>query len=153
MNKFLLLSTLLIGITSCSISKKPEFKYVDNIEVKNVSMRNITLKADAVFNNPNHIKGKLSIDSIHIFVDNMDVGALSSQEFDVPSKNEFAIPLEGTFSLSKVYKKNKNSILGSVLKVIQSDSLDIQYKGVIRYYFGNFSYPYTIDKQQKVRLK
>lgn len=50
MNKFLLLSTLLIGITSCSISKKPEFKYVDNIEVKNVSMRNITLKADAVFN-------------------------------------------------------------------------------------------------------
>ncbi len=117
MNKFLLLSTLLIGITSCSISKKPEFKYVDNIEVKNVSMRNITLKADAVFNNSNHIKVKLPIDSIHIFVDNIDVGARSSQEFDVPSKNEFTIPLEGTFSLSKVYKKN--NVLGSALKVIQ----------------------------------
>ncbi|WP_271764964.1 hypothetical protein [Aquimarina algiphila] len=153
MKKFLLLSTIIISITSCSISKQPKFKYVDNIMVKNISVRNITLKADAVFNNPNHLKGKLSIEDVHIFVDNIDVGTISAQEFDVPSKNEFIIPLEGTISLSKVYKDNKNSILGSVLKVIQTDSLSIQYKGIIRYHLGNFSYPYAIDKTQDISIK
>ncbi|MCK8523987.1 hypothetical protein M0D21_20590 [Aquimarina sp. D1M17] len=116
-------------------------------------MREITLNADAIFDNPNHLGGKLSVEDIHVFVDNIDVGTISAQEFNVPAKSEFSIPLQGTFSLSKIYEENKNSLLGSVLKVIQTDSLQIQYKGVIRYHLGNFSYPYQIDKQQKVSLK
>ncbi|MBQ4821188.1 hypothetical protein [Aquimarina sp. MMG016] len=153
MKKFLLLSTIFILLSACSVSKKPEFKYVDKIQVKKVSMRNITLTTDAVFNNPNNLKGKLSIEDLHIFVDNIDVGTISSQEFDVPAKSEFTIPLEGTFSLSKIYEKNKNGILGSILNVIQTDSLKIQYKGAIRYHLGTFSYPYQINKEQKVSLK
>ncbi len=153
MKKILLLSTIFVLISGCTFSKKPEFKHIDHLEVKNVGLRNISLTADAVFNNPNHLKGKLSIDDIHVLVDNIDVGVISSQEFDVPSKSEFTIPLEGTFSLSKIYEKNKNSILGSVLKIIQTDSLDIQYKGVIRYHLGDFSYPYEINKQKKVSIK
>ncbi|WP_299220686.1 hypothetical protein [uncultured Aquimarina sp.] len=152
MKKLLLLSTIFAVITSCSVSKKPEFKYVANIDVKNISMRNVTIKADAVFNNPNNLNGKLSVDDIHVFVDNIDVGTISSQEFDVPSKKEFTIPLEGTFSLSKIYKENKNNLLGSVLKMAQTDSLLIHYKGNIRYHLGNFSYPYKIDKEQKISL-
>jgi len=153
MKKLLLLLTIFAAISSCSVSKKPEFKYITNIDVKNVSIRNVTLKADAVFNNPNHLQGKLSIDNIHVFVDNIDVGLISSKEFNVPAKEEFTIPLEGTFSLSKIYNKNKNNILGSVLKMVQTDSLNIQYKGYIKYHLGNFSFPYEIDKQQKVSLK
>ncbi len=153
MKKLLLLSTILITVISCSISKKPEFKYISNIEVKNVSMRNVTIQADAVFHNPNKVNGKLSVDDIHIFVDNIDVGAISSKKFDVPSRKEFTIPLEGTFSLSKIYKENKNNLLGNVLKIVQTDSLLINYKGSIRYHFANFSYPYKIDKEQKVSLK
>ncbi|WP_298315405.1 hypothetical protein [uncultured Aquimarina sp.] len=152
MKKLLLLSTIFAVITSCSVSKKPEFKYVANIDVKNISMRNVTIKADAVFNNPNNLNGKLSVDDIHVFVDNIDVGTISSQEFDVPSKKEFTIPLEGTFSLSKIYEENKNNLLSSVIKMVQTDSLLIQYKGNIKYHFGNFSYPYKIDKEQKVSL-
>jgi len=153
MKKLLLLLTIFLFATGCSISKKPEFKYIDNLEVKNIGLQNITLKADAVFNNPNHLKGTLSVDDIHVFVDNIDVGVVSSKEFDVPSQSEFTIPLEGTFSLSKIYKKNKNSLLGSVLKVIQTDSILIRYKGNIRYHLGSFSYPYKIDKEKKLPLK
>jgi len=152
MKKLLLLSTIFSIIISCSTPKKPVFKYVSNIEVKNVSMRNVTIKADAVFNNPNNLNGKLSIDDIHIFVDNIDVGTISSQEFNIPSKKEFTIPLEGKFSLSKIYKENKNTILNSLLKMAQTDSLLIKYRGNIRYHLGNFSYPYKINKEQKVSL-
>ncbi len=153
MKNLLLLLTIFLLAISCSIPKKPKFKYIDNLEVKNVGLRNITLKADAVFNNPNHLKGTLSVEDIHVFVDNIDVGTISSKEFEVPSKSEFAIPLEGTFSLSKIYEENKNSLLGSVLKVIQTDSLHVRYKGNIRYHLGSFSYPYKIDKEKKLPLK
>ncbi len=153
MKKFLLLLTTFMLLYGCSFSKKPEFKYIDNLEVKNLGLRYVTLKAEAIFNNPNNLKGKLSIDSIHVFVDNIKVGSISSQEFTVPSESEFAIPLEGTFSLSKIYEENKNGLLGSVLKVIQTDSLNIKYQGVIRYHFGSFSYPYKVDKQQKASIK
>ncbi len=153
MKKFLLLSTIFLLCIACSFSEKPKFKYIDNLLVKKVGLRDITLKADAVFNNPNHLSGKLSIEDIHVFVDNIDIGTISSQEFEVPAKEEFSIPLEGTFSLSKIYEENKNGLLGSVLKVIQTDSLNIQYKGVIRYHLANFSYPYEINKEQKISLK
>jgi len=153
MKNFLILLTILLGVGSCTFTKKPKFKYVDKVEVKNIGLKNVTLKADAVFDNPNDLKGKLSTDSIQVFIDNIHVGAILAKEFKVPSKSEFAIPLEGTFSLSKIYNNNKNSILGSVLKAIQTDSITIQYKGVIRYHLGSFSYPYKIDKQQKISLR
>ncbi len=153
MRKFLLLSTIFILITGCSFSKKPTFKYVDTIEVKKVSLRNITLNANVIFNNPNHLKGKLSIEDMHIFVDKIDVATIGAQEFDVPPESEFAIPLEGIFSLSKIHKENKDNLLSGILKVVQTDSLEIQFKGIIRYHLGSFSYPYTIDKQQKIRVR
>lgn len=153
MKKFLLLSTIGTLLLSCSISKKPEFRYIDQIVVKNISMRDITLSADAVFHNPNILKGSLSIDDLHVFVDNIEVGTISSKQFDVPAKEEFSIPLEGSFSLSKIYNNSKNNILNSVLKVVQTDSLEIQYKGTIRYHLGEFSYPYTLDKKQNISIK
>lgn len=153
MRKLLLLSTILLSIEGCTVNKKPVFKYIDSINVKNVSLRNVTLKANALFENPNHLKGKISIDDIHVFVDNIDMGIVSSQEFNVPAKGKFKIPIEGTFSLSKIYEDNKKGILGSVLKIIQTDSLLIQYKGNIKYHLRGFSFPYKIDKSQKVSLK
>ena len=143
----------MVFITGCSLSKKPHFKYVDTIKVKNVNLQHITLSANAVFDNPNRLQGKLSIEDMHLFVDNIDIGTVSSNEFNVPTKDEFTIPLQGTFSLSKIYGENKNSLLNSVLKVIQTDSIHIQYKGIIRYHLGSFSYPYAINKEQKISIK
>jgi len=153
MKKVLLLLTIFTIVTACSINKKPTFKQISTIQVKNISLRNVTVIADAVFDNPNHLKGTLSLDDIHIFVDNIDVGIISSQEFDVPAQEEFTIPLQGSFSLSKIYKDNKSNLLNSVLKLTQTDSLIVQYKGKIRYHLGNFSYPYKINEEQKISLQ
>jgi hypothetical protein len=58
MNIFLLLSTIFISIASCFIAEKLKFKYADNIEVKNVSLRDIRLKSNAVFTNSKQCKRK-----------------------------------------------------------------------------------------------
>lgn len=149
------LFTLLIALAlvGCSITKQPEFKEITRIDVKNISMRNVTIEADAVFNNPNILKGKVTIEDLHIFVDDIDVGVVSSQEFDVPARAEFTIPLQGQFSLAQIYAKNKKGFLGNILNVLTTDSLQIQYKGKLRYHLGSFSYPYTIEEKQNISLK
>ncbi len=153
MKKLLLLLTIVAITTSCSIGKQPEFKSISRIDVKHISVRNVAIKADAIFKNPNHLKGKLSIEDLKVFVDNIHVADIQSETFNVPSNDEFSIPLEASFSLSKIYKNNTKSILANVLKAFQTDSLQIMYKGNIRYHLGDYSFPYTIDKTQHIVLK
>lgn len=140
-------------LASCTLTKKPTFKKVDKIEIIKADLSEISLKADAVFENPNHLKGTLSIEDLQVFIDEANVGTINATEFKVPAKSDFTIPLEGTFSLSKIYKENKNNLLSSVLKAAFTDSLSVRYKGKIKYHLGDFSYPYKIDEEQTIILK
>ncbi len=149
---YYLFGFLVTLLTSCSVTKKPEFKRVDAINVTQMSLQNVTLEADAVFENPNHIGGRLSIDDIHVFVNEIDMGTVSSETFEVPAKSEFNIPIRGTFALSKLLKDNKKGFLGNLLNTIQTESLDVKYVGKITYHLGSFSYSYPIDKTEKIDL-
>lgn len=151
MRTFLILSITLLLFSNCTkVVEKVTLVELGNITVKKAKKRNITLTADAVFKNPNNLSGKLSIDDVHIYVDDIDSGIITSREFDVPKKGEFTIPLEAKISRSSIFKSNKEKLLNAVLKVIQNDSIKIQYKGEIRYHLGRTSYPFTIDKTQNI---
>ena len=147
---WLALSALLF--IGCSFTKKPEFKRIDAIRIDQMNLQNVTLEADAVFENPNSIGGRLSVDNIHVFVNEIDMGTVSSNTFEVPAKKEFTIPIRGTFSLSKLYSDNKKGILGNILNTLQTQNLDIKYEGKITYYLGNFSHSYNIDKSEKISI-
>ncbi len=153
MNRFLLFLALFASVSSCISPKKPVFKYVDMIKIEKIGLREVTVKANAVFENPNALNGTLSIDDIHIVVNSIDVGTVSSEIFKVPQQNNFTIPLKGTFSLSKIYENDKNNLLNSILRTIQTDSIQIQYKGAIKYHLGDFKYPYKINKKEYISLK
>lgn len=153
MYRLLLFSCLFLGVLSCSQPKKPVFKAVSSIEIKKLGLKNVTVQADALFENPNALSGTLSLDDIHIFVNDLDVGTISSQTFEVPSHTEFTIPIQGSFSFSDIYAHKKQGLLNSILATIQTDSIHIQYKGAIRYHLGSFSYPYKIDTKQSIALK
>ncbi|QKX07492.1 hypothetical protein HN014_22085 [Aquimarina sp. TRL1] len=153
MNKILLLLTIFFISIRCSSPEKPIFKSLNNIDIKKASLTEVTIHADAIFDNPNNLSGKLSIEDLHILVDNVDIGIISSKEFNVPKKESFTIPLTGTFPLSKIYKNNKKGILNSILSIATTDSLTIEYDGKIRYHLHDFSYPYHINTSQKIKIK
>lgn len=146
---------LILGciMSSCSITKKPEFKQVNAITIEKLSLQNVTLNAEAVFENPNHIGGKLSLDDIHIIVNDIDMGTVSSATFDVPSKSEFTIPITGTFLLSKLYKDNQKGLLENILNTVKAERIDVKYQGEITYHMGKLSYPYKINKSSTISLK
>jgi len=102
MKKLIILLTITVCFLSCSIKEKPEFLRVENIEVADSNSEFIILTADAFFNNPNSVGGKLETKGITITVNDIEVATVSSKEFDVPSKKEFSIPLSANIPTNKL---------------------------------------------------
>jgi len=150
MKKLIILLTITACILSCSVRAKPEFLRVENIEVAESNSQFIVLTADAFFNNPNSVGGKLETEGIVITVNNIEVATVSSKEFDVPAKKEFLIPLSANIPTNKVLNLNN---LSSVLSSMLSKTMKVQYKGVIKYKVFGFSHNYDIDEIEDVKIK
>ncbi|OUR95144.1 hypothetical protein A9Q87_00820 [Flavobacteriales bacterium 34_180_T64] len=151
-NLFLLL-TITVFCTSCSIKEKPVFLRVENIEVLDANLELITVKADAFFENPNDIRGSLKSDEIAVFVNDVKIAKVSSEDFKVPAKKEFSIPLTVNISTDSILKGDSQSIFSSLLNSVLSKSLKVQYKGDIVYKTLGFSYAYPIDETETVKIK
>jgi hypothetical protein len=150
MKKLIILSTLLIALISCSVKEKPEFLRVENIKVLESTSQYIVLTADAFFNNPNDIGGKLQSDGIKVFVNNQEMATISSEEFKVPAKKEFSIPLKANIPTDSILSsKGINGLINSLF----SKKMKVQYIGDIKYKTFGFSYTYTIDKTENVKIK
>ena len=150
MKKLIILLTITVCFLSCSIKEKPEFLRVENIEVVDSNSEFIILTADAFFNNPNSVGGKLETEGITITVNDIEVATVSSKEFDVPSKKEFSIPLSANIPTNKLLNLNN---LSSVLSSMLNKSMKVQYKGVIKYKVFGFSHKYDVDEIEDVKIK
>lgn len=144
---FLLTFTLLFN---CSLTKKPEFVRLDNIKVIDSNPKNITLSADALFLNKNDVGGTLKTDDIKVYINDTEVATIVSDEFDVPRKKNFTIPLTVAVASDSLIDKKS---LGGVLSSLISQRLKVHYKGEIKYNFMGFSSTYSVDEIQDVKIK
>jgi len=146
---FILLFTL---ITSCSIREKPVFIKVDNVKVTSFKGDTIRLKAAAFFENPNDVGGVISTDEIKVIVNGAEVAQVSSDEFEVPARKDFSIPLLVVIPAKKVFENNKNGILGGLLNSFLNKSLTVQFKGDLKYTVFGYSSVYLIDQIQEIKF-
>ncbi|WP_203256987.1 LEA type 2 family protein [Hyunsoonleella ulvae] len=150
MKRFLLLLTILCTFFNCKVNERPLFINVENIKVEESTSKHITLSADALFMNPNDIGGELKTDEIKIFVNNNEVGQVSTKSFKVPSKKEFSIPLKATVPIdSLISGKNIGGLIGSLF----SQNIKVQYKGAIIYKALGFSFNYDVDETEEIKIK
>ena len=143
---------LFLLMSSCSVKKKPIFIKVDNLKIVSVTSDTIRLKADALFKNPNDVGGKISTDEIKIIVNGEEVAQVSADEFKVPVRKEFAVPLTAVIPTKKLLESNKNGILGGLINSILNKSIKLQLKGNLKYKVFGFSNTYPIDKTQEIKL-
>jgi hypothetical protein len=150
MKKLIILSTVLITFLNCTVTEKPTFVGIQNIKVTERSSKNITFVANALFLNPNDIGGELQTDGIKIFVNNNEMGYVSADNFEVPAKKEFTIPLKGHIPTDSLFSnKNLSGLLGSLF----SKKVKVQYTGEIKYKVFGFSHSYTVDETEDVKIK
>ena len=151
--KNLLYFTLLIFlISSCSFNKKPIFIKVDNVKVSSFRGDTIRLKAEAFFENPNDVGGTISTDEIKVIVNGAEVAQVSSDEFEVPARKEFTIPLTVLVPTKKVFENNKNGVLGGLLNSFLNKSIKVQFKGDLKYKVFGYSSVYPVDEIQEIKF-
>ena len=143
---------ILILMTSCAVNKKPVFVKVDNIKLVSLASDTIRLKASAFFKNPNDVGGKISTDEIKVIINGAEAAQVFSNEFKVPARKEFEIPLNVVIPAKRVFENNKKGILGGLLNSILNKSIKVQFKGELKYKILGFSNVYLIDKTQEIKL-
>lgn len=153
MKKIVFLSFLFLLINSCSVKEKPIFIKIDNVKVISFKMDTIRLKAIAFFKNPNDIGGEISTDEIKVIVNDEELAQVSSEEFKVPARSDFTIPLIAAIPTKKLLESNKNGILGGLLNSLTNKSIKVQLKGSLKYKVMGFSSVYVIDKTEDIKIK
>lgn len=150
MRHFLILLTALLILHSCKVNEKPILVEVKNIDVRQTNSRRIVLSADALFINPNAIGGELKTDAIKIYVNDREIGFVSSKSFKVPAKKEFSVPLTARIPLDSLINKN---IIRGLIGSLFSKTITVNYKGDIIYKALGFSYSYKVDETQNIKIK
>lgn len=144
---------LFLLMYSCSVKEYPVFIKVDNVKLIAVASDTIRLQANAYFQNPNDVGGKISTDEIKVIINGAEVAQVSSDEFKVPARNEFSIPLKVVIPSKRIFENNKNGILGGLISSIFKKSIKVTFKGDIKYKVFGFSNTYPVDITKDLKIK
>ncbi|MDC1162449.1 LEA type 2 family protein [Tenacibaculum sp.] len=153
MKKFIYIFSVFLTLCNCSVKEKPVFLKVDDVKIISITSDTVRLAANAFFKNPNDIGGKISTDEIKVIVNGAEVAQVSSEQFKVPAREEFAIPLKVVIPTSKIFENNKNGILGGLINSLLNNNLKVQFKGDIKYKVLGFSHIYPVDKTEEIKMK
>ena len=138
---------------SCSVKEYPVFIKVDNVKLISATSDTICLQANAYFKNPNDVGGKISTDEIKVIINGAEVAQVSSDEFKVPARNEFSIPLKIVIPSKRIFENNKNGILGGLINSIFKKSIKVTFKGNLKYKVFGFSNIYPVDMTKDLKIK
>lgn len=144
---------LFLLIFSCTVNKEPVFVKVDNIEVISYAADTIKLKAMAFFENPNDVGGTISTDHLKILINDSEVAQLFSEDFNVPAKKEFSIPLLANIPTKNLLNSDKNGLLGGLINSLLSKKVTVQIQGDLVYSFLGFQKDFLVDKTQEILIK
>ena len=103
--------------------------------------------------NPNDVGGKLSTDEIKVIVNGTELAQVSSEEFKVPARDEFFIPLKVVIPTKRIFENNKNGVLGGLLNSIISNKVKVQFKGNLKYVVFGLKKEFLIDKTEDIKFK
>ncbi|TXD46502.1 LEA type 2 family protein [Polaribacter sp. IC073] len=153
MKNTLFFLVIVLLMSCCSVQKEPIFMKVDNLKILSFESDTIKLKADAFFENPNDVGGKITTEDIKVFVNGAEVAQVFSDEFKVPARNEFSIPLIAHIPTKNFLNSNKNGALGGLLNSLITNKVNVQIKGNLEYVVFGFKREFLIDKTQEIKIK
>ena len=148
---YFILSLLLF--TSCSLTKQPVFVKIDNVKVMHFSSDTLRLKAVAFFENPNNVGGKISTDEMKVIVNGVEVAEVFSDEFRVPAKNTFQIPLYANILTKDILKGFKTGLLSGLVNAVLAKKITIRIIGNLQYDVYAFKKEFLVDKIEEIKIK
>lgn len=141
---------LVIGILFVSSCKRPEEDIVLR-QIRNVAVDASTepmLKANAIFYNPNDLRGKLKKIDIEIFVNGKKAASINQHlRTVIPPKSEFTVPLEVRLSLKE------QGFMDTLLGVIGGRKFEVRYSGSLKLTYRGVPIHVPVDYKDDVRIR
>jgi LEA14-like dessication related protein len=98
---------VLIGLSSCSDVKEPEFRKVSDFKVREMGIQETTIGFHVTYFNPNNFGVTVKETQADVWLDSIYLGKFYQDTAVNVSKNaDFSIPLTGKISLQTALKMN-----------------------------------------------
>ncbi len=106
------------------------------------------LRANAVFYNPNDMRGRLRKIDVEIFVNGKKAATVDqSLKTAIPADAEFTVPLEVRLAIKEL------GVLDTLFGMIGGKTFDIHYKGSLKLTYRGFPISVPVDYKDKVKLR
>jgi hypothetical protein len=107
-----------------------------------------TLKANAIFFNPNHVRGRLRRINVEIFVNGKKAGSVDQRlKTAIPANNEFTVPIEVNLAIKEL------GLMDTLLGMIGGKTFEIHYKGSLRLSYHGLPINIPVDYKDEVRIR
>lgn len=151
---FLFLSSAIFF--SCNlVTKKPEFKRIENLNIKSLNTTLTEVTADVVVYNPNSFSIDLNSIEIDVFANELKLSHISQiQNIAIAKKSESTIPLKANVNLIDLIK-NESSILNLInsgLSSFQENKIDLNFVGTAEFEVAGVRFDIPISYQEVVEL-
>ena len=144
---------LLLSLSSCSKLQEPILKNFGKIEVSEIKGGIVTVAAEALYENPNSIGGRLNKVVIDVWANDNKIGQIDQDmDLKIEPNSEFSVPLVITFPISEITKDQSN-LLGGLLRAVLNKKVDMEYKGILRVRLAGIPFKLTIDQEEEVLIK
>lgn len=137
---------LIITLTACGDYDAVQLRQIKNV-VADVT-DDPTLKAEALFYNPNNKNGKLKAINVDVYVEGKKAAVVKQKlKIKVPAKGEFTVPL-----LVKINLKEQG-IMNTLLSVLGAKRLKVRYKGHVRISYHGLPIIVPVDHEEEIRVR
>lgn len=136
----------LVLMTSC---QKPEEEIVLR-QIRDVvvdASSEPMLKANAVFYNPNDMRGKLKKIDVEIFVNGKKAATVDQEmKTSIPAESEFTVPLEVKLAIKEL------GLMDTLFGMIGGKKFKIHYKGSLKLSYRGLPINVPVDYEDEVRF-
>jgi LEA14-like dessication related protein len=140
-------AAVIFTLTACKGPKEDiQLKNIRDIVVDATS--DPTLKANAIFFNPNNVRGKLRKVDVEIFV-NGKKAANVKQDFNmlIPANGEFTVPLVVNLNMKEL------GFMDTLLGMVGGKKYEIRYEGSIKLNYRGIPVKVPVKYKDDVRLR
>ena len=106
------------------------------------------LKANAIFFNPNDVRGRLKKIDVEIFVDGKRAASVDQEmKTSIPAQSEFTVPLEVKLAIKEL------GIMDTLFGMIGGKTFKIHYKGSLKLSYRGLPITVPVDYKDEVKMR
>ena len=106
------------------------------------------LKANAVFFNPNDMRGKLKRINVEVFVDGKKAAFVNQKlKTHIPANGEFIVPIEVKLNIKEL------GFMDTLLGVLGGKKFEVRYEGSLKLSYRGFPINVPVHYKDEVRVK